>query len=72
MTDKVQKADPAAFEIVKNSLYKVAEEMRVVSRKDCIFPAFEIGRRLFLRGLRRSRRDGSTRARSAHSPRLDA
>ena len=31
-------ADPAAFEIVKNSLYKIAEEMRVVLAKTAYSP----------------------------------
>jgi N-methylhydantoinase B len=38
MTDAVQKADPATFEIIKNSLYKVAEEMRVVLAKTAYSP----------------------------------
>jgi N-methylhydantoinase B len=33
-----QKADPATFEIVKNSLYKIAEEMRVVLAKTAYSP----------------------------------
>ena len=33
MKDALRKADPAAFEIVKNSFYKIAEEMRVVLAK---------------------------------------
>ena len=31
-------ADPATFEIVKNSLYKIAEEMRVVLAKTAYSP----------------------------------
>ena len=31
-------SDPAAFEIVKNSLYKIAEEMRVVLAKTAYSP----------------------------------
>ena len=38
MKDAVQKADPATFEIVKNSLYKIAEEMRVVLAKTAYSP----------------------------------
>jgi N-methylhydantoinase B len=38
MTDAVQKADPATFEIIKNSLYKIAEEMRVVLAKTAYSP----------------------------------
>ena len=38
MTDPVQKTDPATFEIVKNSLYKIAEEMRVVLAKTAYSP----------------------------------
>jgi N-methylhydantoinase B len=38
MKDNVQKADPATFEIVKNSLYKIAEEMRVVLAKTAYSP----------------------------------
>src|SRR5437773_3126851 len=38
MKDALLKADPAAFEIVKNSLYKVAEEMRVVLAKTAYSP----------------------------------
>ncbi len=38
MKDPVQKADPATFEIVKNSLYKIAEEMRVVLAKTAYSP----------------------------------
>jgi N-methylhydantoinase B len=34
----VAKADPATFEIVKNSLYKIAEEMRVVLAKTAYSP----------------------------------
>jgi len=33
-----QKSDPATFEIVKNSLYKIAEEMRVVLAKTAYSP----------------------------------
>ncbi len=36
--DNVTTADPAAFEIVKNSLYKIAEEMRVVLAKTAYSP----------------------------------
>jgi N-methylhydantoinase B len=38
MNDAGQKADPAAFEIVKNSLYKIAEEMRVILAKTAYSP----------------------------------
>ena len=38
MTDAVQKVDPATFEIIKNSLYKIAEEMRVVLAKTAYSP----------------------------------
>jgi N-methylhydantoinase B len=38
MQDIAQKADPATFEIVKNSLYKIAEEMRVVLAKTAYSP----------------------------------
>jgi N-methylhydantoinase B len=38
MHDVVPKADPAIFEIVKNSLYKIAEEMRVVLAKTAYSP----------------------------------
>jgi N-methylhydantoinase B len=38
MKDPLQKADPATFEIVKNSLYKIAEEMRVVLAKTAYSP----------------------------------
>jgi N-methylhydantoinase B len=38
MKDLAQKADPATFEIVKNSLYKIAEEMRVVLAKTAYSP----------------------------------
>ena len=38
MKDALLKADPAAFEIVKNSLYKIAEEMRVVLAKTAYSP----------------------------------
>jgi N-methylhydantoinase B len=38
MHDVVPKADPATFEIVKNSLYKIAEEMRVVLAKTAYSP----------------------------------
>jgi N-methylhydantoinase B len=38
MQDAVYKADPATFEIVKNSLYKIAEEMRVVLAKTAYSP----------------------------------
>ena len=36
--DLAQKADPATFEIVKNSLIKIAEEMRVVLAKTAYSP----------------------------------
>jgi N-methylhydantoinase B len=36
--DAVPNADPATFEIVKNSLYKIAEEMRVVLAKTAYSP----------------------------------
>jgi N-methylhydantoinase B len=38
MHDAVSQADPATFEIVKNSLYKIAEEMRVVLAKTAYSP----------------------------------
>jgi N-methylhydantoinase B len=38
MQDMPQKFDPATFEIVKNSLYKIAEEMRVVLAKTAYSP----------------------------------
>ena len=38
MQDMAQKSDPATFEIVKNSLYKIAEEMRVVLAKTAYSP----------------------------------
>jgi len=38
MHDMPQKSDPATFEIVKNSLYKIAEEMRVVLAKTAYSP----------------------------------
>jgi N-methylhydantoinase B len=38
MSDAVQTADPATFEIVKNSFYKIAEEMRVVLAKTAYSP----------------------------------
>ena len=38
MKDALRKADPAAFEIVKNSFYKIAEEMRVVLAKTAYSP----------------------------------
>ena len=38
MKDPTQRADPATFEIVKNSLYKIAEEMRVVLAKTAYSP----------------------------------
>jgi N-methylhydantoinase B len=38
MQDMPQKSDPATFEIVKNSLYKIAEEMRVVLAKTAYSP----------------------------------
>jgi N-methylhydantoinase B len=38
MNDAGQKADPATFEIVKNSFYKIAEEMRVVLAKTAYSP----------------------------------
>ena len=38
MQDLRQKSDPATFEIVKNSLYKIAEEMRVVLAKTAYSP----------------------------------
>jgi N-methylhydantoinase B len=38
MHDMPQKSDPAAFEIVKNSLHKIAEEMRVVLAKTAYSP----------------------------------
>lgn len=38
MQDVITSADPAAFEIVKNSFYKIAEEMRVVLCKTAYSP----------------------------------
>ena len=38
MKDRAQEADPATFEIVKNRLYKIAEEMRVVLAKTAYSP----------------------------------
>jgi N-methylhydantoinase B len=38
MNDAVQTADPATFEIIKNGLYKIAEEMRVVLAKTAYSP----------------------------------
>lgn len=38
MMDDVRQIDPATFEIVKNSLYKIAEEMRVVLAKTAFSP----------------------------------
>ena len=38
MKDDVRRADPATFEIIKNSLYKIAEEMRVVLAKTAYSP----------------------------------
>ena len=38
MQDASQRRDPATFEIVKNSLYKIAEEMRVVLAKTAYSP----------------------------------
>src|SRR5438045_3600803 len=38
MQDRAQTTDPATFEIIKNSLYKIAEEMRVVLAKTAYSP----------------------------------
>src|SRR6202521_3096694 len=38
MNDAVHKSDPATFEIIKNGLYKIAEEMRVVLAKTAYSP----------------------------------
>ena len=38
MQERVRRADPATFEIVKNSLYNTAEEMRVVLAKTAYSP----------------------------------
>jgi N-methylhydantoinase B len=38
MTDEPPQTDPAAFEIIKNSLFKIAEEMRVVLAKTAFSP----------------------------------
>jgi N-methylhydantoinase B len=38
MKDAAQREDPATFEIIKNSLYKIAEEMRVVLAKTAYSP----------------------------------
>ena len=47
MTDRT--FDPATFEVVKNSLSKIAEEMKIVLAKDGLFADPEGRRRLFLR-----------------------
>jgi N-methylhydantoinase B len=38
MKDDLRRTDPATFEIIKNSLYKIAEEMRVVLAKTAFSP----------------------------------
>src|SRR5215510_988706 len=38
MKDAAQTSDPATFEIIKNSFYKIAEEMRVVLAKTAYSP----------------------------------
>jgi N-methylhydantoinase B len=38
MSDAARKTDPATFEIIKNSLHKIAEEMRVVLAKTAYSP----------------------------------
>src|ERR1700730_14853807 len=38
MQERVRRDDPATFEIVKNSLYKTAEEMRLVLAKTAYSP----------------------------------
>ena len=38
MQEMIRTADPATFEIIKNSLYKIAEEMRVVLAKTAYSP----------------------------------
>src|SRR5215472_6175936 len=38
MKDAAPRGDPATFEIVKNGLYKIAEEMRVVLAKTAYSP----------------------------------
>ncbi len=38
MKDDLQRSDPATFEIIKNSLFKIAEEMRVVLAKTAFSP----------------------------------
>jgi N-methylhydantoinase B len=38
MQERIRTADPATFEIVKNTLYKIAEEMRVVLAKTAYSP----------------------------------
>ena len=38
MSETRADGDPAAFEIVKNSLYKIAKEMRVVLAKTAYSP----------------------------------
>src|SRR5262247_1095576 len=38
MNDQIASADPAAFEIVKSSLFKIAEEMRIVLCKTAYSP----------------------------------
>jgi len=60
MHQTLQKADPATFEIIKNSFYKIAEEMRVVLAKTAYSP------------LLNSRRNGCARAGSANPSRFDA
>ena len=38
MSEEEHKSDPATFEIIKNGLYKIAEEMRVVLAKTAYSP----------------------------------
>ena len=40
MTDK--KLDPATFEVVKNSLMKIAEEMKIVLAKTAYSPILKV------------------------------
>ncbi len=42
MQDVARSADPATFEIVKNSFYKIAEEMRVVLAKTAYSPILKL------------------------------
>ena len=72
MHDMPQKSDPATFEIVKNSLYKIAEEMRVVLAKTAYSPL--LNRPVIIRavsltlGARWSRKDPTYPFTSARCP----